>query len=605
MKRTAVLILALILLWGLLPQASAAKIVEQGKLGKDITYTLDDQGLLTISGSGEMDATGACDYKFALKKITKVVIEEGITSVGAWVFRQCEAEKFVIPSTVKAFGDGSFYHCMNVKEFSIPDGVTALPSYCFYWCDSLRSFRVPSTVTEIRTKTFASCAKLETVWIPAETINIWSGSFAGDPKLTAINVDQGNPQYESAGGVLFSAGKRNLYQYPAGKKNKTYRIPDEVTSIFPYAFENCKNLQKVTAPEGLIWIYANAFYGCNALEDFTIPEGVQSIGNYAFSSTSLSSVRIPAATSSIGSSVFAGCGKLAEITVDPANTCFKAPDGVLTDAAGTRVIAFPPADARTSYRVPESVTLIDNFAFFHCTGLSKVILPDSLTEIGEGAFAAVSFSSISLPGSLKTLGDRVFEDCSKLTSIRFPDSVKKIGQFVCLDCHRLKTAVLPLNLKEIEWGTFYRCDALEEVTLPKTVKTIAGTAFICCTALKQVNYPGSEADRKKIKVGEDNEDLEKAHWTYNYRSEPAMLKSFKLNKSKATLKKGKTLQLKVTKIRPAEAEGVKFKWSSSDKSVATVTKNGKVKAKGKGTCVITCEAQDGSGLKRSCKITVK
>ena len=84
-----------------------------------------------------------------------------------------------------------------------------------------------------------------------------------------------------------------------------------------------------------------------------------------------------------------------------------------------------------------------------------------------------------------------------------------------------------------------------------------------------------------------------------------IISSIRLNKTKATLKKGKTLKLKISKILPAEAAGNKTVWSSSDKSVATVDKQGKVKAKGAGVCIITCSADDGSGVSASCKITVK
>ena len=81
--------------------------------------------------------------------------------------------------------------------------------------------------------------------------------------------------------------------------------------------------------------------------------------------------------------------------------------------------------------------------------------------------------------------------------------------------------------------------------------------------------------------------------------------SIKLNKTKASLAKGKTLQLKVKKILPADATNKKVKWITSDKKIATVDQNGKVKAKKKGTCIITCMAADGSGVRATCTITVK
>jgi len=108
-----------------------------------------------------------------------------------------------------------------------------------------------------------------------------------------------------------------------------------------------------------------------------------------------------------------------------------------------------------------------------------------------------------------------------------------------------------------------------------------------------------------IEAGEWDDAEDTDGWCCYICEWDPIISSIKLNKTKATLKKGKTLKLKISKILPAEAAGNKTVWSSSNKSVATVDKKGKVKAKGVGTCIITCSADDGSGVSASCKITVK
>ena len=155
-----------------------------------------------------------------------------------------------------------------------------------------------------------------------------------------------------------------------------------VTAIGNYAFHGCTGLTSVTIPSSVTRIGDHAFRGCTGLTSIAIPDSVTSIGKSAFyGCTGLTSVTIPNSVTSIGASPFSDCTGLASIIVDSANPDYQSIDGVLYSKDGKTLVAYPAAKSGSSYAIPSSVTSIGVYAFFGCTGLTSVTIPNSVMEL--------------------------------------------------------------------------------------------------------------------------------------------------------------------------------------------------------------------------------
>ena len=365
-KRIFSFVLAVLMIASLLPAtALAVDIVDSGTCGakgSNLTWTLDSEGVLTISGSGDMHGYGSSDAPWygSRSRVKSAVIAEGVTSIG----------------------ESAFENCRSLTSVTIPNSVTSIGGCAFDECWSLTSVTIPDSVTSIGDSAFASCTSLTSVTIPDSVTSIGGGAFAWCTSLTGIWVTEGNSHYSSdASGVLFSKDKTTLVQYPGAFA--AYAIPDSVTSIGAGAFGGCTSLTSVTIPDSVTSIGQHAFNGCRSLTSVTIPDGVTSIGAYAFSEcSSLTSVTIPDSVTSIGGIAFGNCKSLTSVTI---------PDSVTSIGGG----AFQGCISLTSVTIPDSVTSIGDGAFASCTSLTDVYYAGS-----EAQWKAISISSTGNNGLL-------------------------------------------------------------------------------------------------------------------------------------------------------------------------------------------------------------
>lgn len=254
--------------------ASAASSGNCGDSGSNVTWLLDDNGTLTISGSGKIE-----DYRSDIDQpwysnrsdITSVVIEPGVTSIGLLAFYKCSnLTSITIPSGLTSIGEMAFFNCSALTSVTIPNGVISIGNFAFGSCTGLKSITIPSSVTSIENNIFQDCTR-----------------------LTNITVDSSNPSFCSESGVLFNKDKTTLIYYPRGKTG-SYTIPDGVTAIGDYAFYYCSGLTSVTIPSSVTSIGESAFQHCTGLTSITIPNSVTSIVNLAFwDCDSLTIVYIP------------------------------------------------------------------------------------------------------------------------------------------------------------------------------------------------------------------------------------------------------------------------------------------------------------------------
>ena len=329
------------------------RIVASGTCGDNLTWKLDDEGTLTISGKGAMTEwvdSDSAPWKTYSNTINKVVIQPGVTSIGKNAFSGCENLKSItIPEGVTSIGGNAFGGCSSLTSITIPEGVTSIGKYAFDGCENLKSITIPEGVTSIEDETFQWCSSLMSITIPKSVTSIGWYAFEGCVSLTSITIPKG---VTSIGWIAFE-GCKNL---------KSITIPEGVTNIGGGAFSGCINLKSITIPEGVTSIEESVFFACSSLMSITIPKSVTSIGRDAFvGCVSLTSITIPKGVTSIGRNAFSGCFNLkSSITI---------PEGVTS--IEERV--FQGCSSLKSITIPESVTSIEGNAFYNCNSLKDVI----------------------------------------------------------------------------------------------------------------------------------------------------------------------------------------------------------------------------------------
>jgi len=252
--------------------------ISSGSLNKNVTWNLSSDGILTISGKGEMpnySSTGAIPWYEYRQSIKKIEIKDGITNIGSW----------------------SFYGS-DVTEVDIAESVTRIGDLAFVYCYKLGKVIIPKNVNSIAARTFEDCTS-----------------------ITEINVEEGNKSYCSINGVLFSADKKKLIHYPKNYQKTSYVIPDGVTSIGQGAFQRCSTLEHLEIPSTVTSFEYSALSDCGKLASAgPIGSGCnieyaweKNIPAKAFYNTLLTSVTIGKDIKSIDSEAFNWCSKLTDV----------------------------------------------------------------------------------------------------------------------------------------------------------------------------------------------------------------------------------------------------------------------------------------------------
>ena len=247
-------------------------------------------------------------------------------------------------------------------------------------------------------------------------------------------------------------------------------ISDWNIKYIPYSFfDHNKQIEEFNIPNSVTSIGNCAFWGCSELSSVTSPNSVMSIGESAFEACSgLTSVTIPNSVTSIGSSAFDGCNGLTKInyTGDIAGWC-----GInFGNYSANPTTHSPNLYINDVYVkdlvIPNSVTRIGNYAFYCCSGLTKITIPNSVNIIGRFAFAYCrGLTSVTIPNSVTRIGEEAFYGCSSLTSVTIPNNVKSIGSWTFGDCGGLTSVNIPNSVTSIGVGAFYKCSKLTSVTI--------------------------------------------------------------------------------------------------------------------------------------------
>ena len=403
------------------------------------------------------------------------------------------------------------------------------------------------------------------------------------------------PSTVTYGGVEYSVSSIREYAFAFSSNLTSVTIPNSVTSIGKYAFERCFGLTTVNISDIAAWcnisfgeidssnplLYAHHLYlNGEEIKELVIPSSLTSIGDYTFIGCSgLTSVIIPNSVTTIGNFAFYGCSGL------------------------------------TSVSIPNSVTCIDDYAFSGCTGLTSITIPNSVVFIEYGAFSGCTgLGSVIIPNSVTSIGLYAFSGCSGLTSLTISNSVTSICSWTFNGCTSLTSVIIPNSVTFIDFHAFSECSSLTTITIGSGITSIADKSFIQCPELTDVycmaeNVPdtysdafeGSYIEYVTLHVPKGSIEAYKAAAPWSSFKDIAEIVGVELNKTEASLQKGKTLTLKAS-VYPLSADQI-LTWESSDTKVATVSSTGKVTGVKTGSATITCTSV-ATGLSATCKVTV-
>ena len=272
-KKFLAIILAILMVVTIIPLTAGAAAATSGTCGENLTWNFDTStGTLTISGSGDMRNYShgwSSPWDSYDESVRKLVIDEGVTSIGDWAFYYfINVTEVDIPDGVTRIGDHSFGAWNKLENVTIPDSVKEIDTYAFWSDDNLGSVTLPNGAITIGAHAFDGCNKLTEVFIPESVEQIGQAVFSSCDSLTKITVDEKNSFYSNdEHGVLFDKKKTILIHYPTSNTRTSYTIPDSVTTIGEGAFAYCTSLTSVTIPDSVTTIGERAFAFCYSLND--------------------------------------------------------------------------------------------------------------------------------------------------------------------------------------------------------------------------------------------------------------------------------------------------------------------------------------------------
>ena len=500
-----------------------------GADGADLTWTLDDNGLLTISGTGAIVSNSYGDDNYVpwanyRGSIKYVWIKNGVTGIGAIAFKGTGNLTIVeIPDSVTSIYKYAFEHCTNLQELTLPESVTRIDQYAFADCTSLRKITVPKNVKSLGWNLFEGCTGLVSAEIMDGVPAIGDRMFRNCTNLRSVTIPEsaaniGESAFENCAGLLNvvipkSVGSISGSAFKGCSNLRSVTIPESVANIGESAFENCAGLSSVVLQKGVRNIGNYAFRGCTNLAKLTLPDGLSSIGAEAFANcTSLRKVTLPESVINVGAKAFYNCSSLSSVTI---------PEGVLQiereafekcgNLAAVAVPGTVSAIGEGAFRscaglkkaeIADGVLSIGKEAFANCTSLTDLVLPESITSIGDGVFrGCTSLTRMTIPESLSNIGANVFNGCGNLSEVTILDGATSIGDGAFADCSNLTHVVIPESVLSIGYNAFGGCTSLAELDFPDSLQGIGGRAFIGCTSLTAISVPdsvtsiGSEAFR--------------------------------------------------------------------------------------------------------------
>lgn len=471
-KHITRLLFAALLLLALCIGASAAGT--SGKCGPSAYWSFDSStGTLTISGSGAMnDYEYGNDYPWMdyRDSIQTIVIGDQITQIGRYAFPWTACSTIQFGKSVRSIGAKAFSGCRNLNgDLTLPDSVQIVGDSAFAGCTGL-------------TGTLTLGNGLQTIGFNAFYDCPFSGDLVIPDSVTMIGIQAFycRPYYlpETQGTLTLGKNLRTIGEsaFCESRYTGSLTIPDSVVEIGERAFCDCGNLNgTLTLGKNLRMIGKEAFSGCAFTGSLTIPEGITEIADGTFSFLYQSSgmftgkLTLPSTLKTIGASAFSYTDFSGELLI---------PDGVTSIGAN----AFKECDGFGGLlSLPDSVKTVGEWAFYLCKGFTGLKLSASLTKIEERSFAHMYGlkTEVVIPEGVTEIGEGAFS-CSHMPSVRFPSTLKKIGKqafYLTFGLTNYSTITFPNGLEVIEDEAFDSCYFKNAVVLPASIKSIGKKVF--------------------------------------------------------------------------------------------------------------------------------
>ena len=450
-----------------------------------ITYTLK-KGTLTIKGKGAMPAK----MKFRRnKKIKKVIIKKGVTSVSYEAFALCKnLNSVTIPSTVKTIGIRSFYGT-KISKITVPSKTKTIGQGAFGSCKSLKTIVMPGDFKlKLEEDTDDKLWYVTSDQSAVDTITFNTKlKLANVSYLSANNlvVAKNDPSYQSIEGVIYTKDGKGIVRVP--QKRTELKIKEGCTEF---------NMQSVlynsTDSEG------DEFNNCSKLKKIVIPSSVKSINKVKYKTDRADACDMHVDTIEIApkdfdaNSLYALGSSLGKnITIEslmkllPDQITYKDHMYITKDHG---LLKYDGKDANVE--IPEEITWIAPEAFYRNETLKNVKLPSKITTIEENTFYGCSeLEAVVIPDQVTMIGKSAFDECTVLKSVTFGKSLKVIKDHAFASVN-IRNFTIPSGIQKIETGAFAGINQIGTVTFEGSTKYVATDAFMNSTGIKLVYKKG-------------------------------------------------------------------------------------------------------------------
>ena len=438
-----------------------SKLPITGTCGENLTWSLDrETGVLTISGTGTMadynDSDNLSPWHNAGVTVTELVVEEGVASIGSYAFVGMGLQIVNLPGSVESIGDNAFAACTGLSKVTMNEGTRTVGEYAFADCEVLAKVIVPGSMESIADTAFSDCPSYLTVEYPG-TQEEWDAVYSGpavtvtlptEPTVNEGTCGEGLTWKVGMDGVLTITGTGAMTDYNSADSQSPWRntdapitsilVAEGVTSIGDYAFAGLEALEEITLPESLTEVGSNAFMNCEALAGITFTGDAPAIAEDAFTGVT-ADVRYPHENATYDAYIVENAGFGGELT-------WKTPEIVDQGTTGTGLSW--TLDENNKLMIQGTGDSIPADAFAGRTDITTVVLPESVTSIGDGAFeGCVNLETINLD-NVTELG----KDCFKDTPARIIVDISDNGVFVKTQKTQL-TYTAPAAVKDgnIRW----------------------------------------------------------------------------------------------------------------------------------------------------------